>query len=79
MDRTEPLLLAATTAWIEIAMIIFMVVFVGIVVWVLLVRPGGFKNEARIPLEEDRVLTPRTTAPTGSPHAASSDDKETSP
>jgi len=49
-------------SWIEIALVIFFVVFLAIVIWVILARPGRFRKAARIPLEDDRVVTPRESA-----------------
>lgn len=50
---------SAGTGWFEIALIIFMVVFLAIVVWVLLTRGEYFRKASRIPLEDDKVVTPR--------------------
>lgn len=47
--------------FIEIALIIFFLVFVGITTWVLMVRKGGFNAQARIPLSDEPV-TPRDPA-----------------
>jgi cbb3-type cytochrome oxidase subunit 3 len=44
---------------IEVALIIFVVVFVGIVIWLVLARRGRFDDAARIPLDDD-VVTPRS-------------------
>jgi cbb3-type cytochrome oxidase subunit 3 len=52
------LILADGMLFVEIALVIFMVVFLGIVAWVLLSRPGKYRKAARIPLE-DSVVTPR--------------------
>jgi len=46
-------------AWFEIALVIFFVVFLAIVIWVIFARRGRFRDAARIPLEEDRVVTSR--------------------
>jgi len=51
--------LATGTVWIEIAMVIFMVVFLAIVAWVVLARPGAFRRVSRIPLHDEKVVTPR--------------------
>ena len=56
--RTEPVILAQGVVLIEIALLIFMVVFLAIVAWVVLARPGRFRKAANIPLEDD-VVTPR--------------------
>lgn len=62
---------ATGTGWFEIALLIFMVVFLAIVVWVLLTRGEYFRKASRIPLEDDKVVTPRkeSTSP-------DEDDKE---
>lgn len=48
-----------TTSWFEIALVIFMVVFLAIVVWVLAMRGEYFRKASRIPLEDERIVTPR--------------------
>jgi cbb3-type cytochrome oxidase subunit 3 len=53
---------------IEIALVVFVVVFLAIVLRVVLARRGRYDAASRIPLHEDRVLTPRDsgdTAPGG--------------
>jgi len=52
--------------WIEAALLIFFVVFVGIVLVVVFARRGKYDAAARIPLEED-VVTPRNGVPASSP------------
>ncbi len=47
------------TGWFEIALIIFMVVFLAITGWVLLTRGEYFRKASRIPLDDDKVVTPR--------------------
>ena len=46
-------------SWIELALIIFFVVFVAIVVRVMLARRGTYDQASRIPLDENHVVTPR--------------------
>ena len=55
---TELRMLATGTVFIEIALVIFMVVFMVILAWVVLSQPGKYRRAARIPLEDD-VVTPR--------------------
>ena len=65
MLATEPAptIPPAGLGWIEAAMVIFFVVFVGIVLVVVFARRGKYDDDARIPLE-DGVVTPRDGAPT---------------
>ena len=49
----QPTEAPASPIWLEVAMILFIVVFLAIVIWVLLARPGAFKRAARIPLDDD--------------------------
>jgi len=56
---TPPLLLASSLTFIEIALIIFVVVFLLIVVATLLGRSDRFDRAARIPLDDQTVETPR--------------------
>jgi len=49
------LALLADTTFIEIAMLIFMAVFVGIVIWVVAARRGTFSAASRIPLSDEPV------------------------
>ena len=55
-EAAEPATGAMT--YIEIALIIFVVVFLVIVVGVLLGRPSKYEEASRIPLDDD-VVTPR--------------------
>ena len=48
----------ASLTWIEIALVIFITVFVGVVVWVLCAKRGTFNKAARIPLEDNEIMTP---------------------
>ena len=59
MLATQPESSGGALPWIEIALVIFFVVFLAIVIWVIIARPGRFRKAARIPLEDDRVVTPR--------------------
>ena len=43
--------------YVEIAMVIFLTVFCGIALWVILARPGRFRDESRIPLDEKNSVT----------------------
>jgi hypothetical protein len=70
MPRIDGYVLAETATFIEIAMLIFIAIFVGIVLWVVFTRPGRFNDAARIPLEENRVVTPRETDRTAPSRAA---------
>jgi cbb3-type cytochrome oxidase subunit 3 len=45
--------------WIETALILFVIVFLAIVARTLLARRGRFDAASRIPLEDDRIMTPR--------------------
>ena len=47
---------------VEIALVIFFAVFVAVTAWVLLVRKGGFNDQARIPLQDEPV-NPRDPHP----------------
>ena len=49
----------AGLTFIEIALVIFFVVFLGIVTWLLLVGRGHFRREKQIPLRDDEIMTPR--------------------
>lgn len=58
IDTGAGLLLAASLTWIEIALLMFFTIFIGIVVWLAAARRGKFDEAARIPLDDD-VVTPR--------------------
>ena len=45
--------------WIEIALVIFITVFVGVVIWVMFAKRGAFNDAARIPLDDENVMTRR--------------------
>lgn len=45
--------------FIHIALFIFIAIFVGMLIWVLLAKRGAFNKVARIPLEDDKVVTLR--------------------
>jgi cbb3-type cytochrome oxidase subunit 3 len=49
----QPTDAAGSPIWLEVAMILFIVIFLAIVAWVLLARPGAFKRASRIPLDDD--------------------------
>ena len=49
----------ASLTWIEIALVIFITVFVGVVIWVMFAKRGAFNKAARIPLEDNDIMTPR--------------------
>ena len=49
----QPTETAVSPVWLEVAMILFIVIFLAIVVWVLLARPGAFRRASRIPLDDD--------------------------
>jgi len=59
-----PLLLASSLTFIEIALIIFVVVFLLIVVATMLGRSDRFDRAARIPLDDQTVETLRDTRDT---------------
>jgi cbb3-type cytochrome oxidase subunit 3 len=59
MPTLDGLVLADTRTAVIVAMIIFIAVFLAIVGWVIFARQGRFKDAAHIPLEDDRVVTPR--------------------
>jgi cbb3-type cytochrome oxidase subunit 3 len=44
---------AISPIWLEVAMILFIVIFLAIVTWVLLARPGAFRRTSRLPLDDD--------------------------
>lgn len=50
----------ASLTWIEIALVIFITVFVGVVIWVMFAKRGTFNKAARIPLDDYDVMTPRS-------------------
>lgn len=58
--------------FIHIALFIFIAIFVGMLIWVLLAKRGAFNKVARIPLEDDKVVTPR-----GEPGANQKTDERT--
>lgn len=58
MRPTDAGHLAVSTTWFEAALVIFIVVFLVVVGWTLLARPGAFDDVARIPLD-DEVVTPK--------------------
>lgn len=63
MLATQPA--AGSIAWIEAALLIFVVVFVAVTIGVLLRKRGQFDDAARIPLEDDDPVTPRSTGGQG--------------
>jgi hypothetical protein len=65
---------AVSMAWFEIALIIFMVVFVLIVVWTLMCRGGHFRSAAQIPLDDATIVSPRDFTNSTSHSAAHSED-----
>jgi cbb3-type cytochrome oxidase subunit 3 len=50
VQHPEP---AASPVWLEVAMIVFIVIFLAIVAWVLLARPGAFRRASRLPLDDE--------------------------
>lgn len=51
---------SAAMTIIEIMLIVFFVIFVGIIVWLFLFRRRkDYTRASQIPLEDDRVVTPR--------------------
>ncbi len=76
-DAHVMLMLGETTFWIEVAMMIFFVVFLGIVFYVLLARPGAFKKAAQIPLDDQAVMTPRQETASTDGTAKASDEPQT--
>jgi hypothetical protein len=67
MPMDDTLQLAQDTTFTEIALVIFVVVFLGIMIWVLFSRSDYFRSSARIPLDEDSIVTPRDPEPTNDP------------
>ncbi len=59
MLPTDVQILAVTTSWFEAALIIFFVVFVLIVLRAAFARPRAYHHAARIPLDDQGILTPR--------------------
>jgi hypothetical protein len=55
-EAAEP---AASTGWVEAALVIFFIVFVLIVLGLVFSRSSRWRKAAQIPLEDDRVVTPR--------------------
>ncbi|MCA9297343.1 MAG: cbb3-type cytochrome c oxidase subunit 3 [Phycisphaerales bacterium] len=56
----------ATLAFVEIALIIFFTVFIGVLLWVVLRRRGAFDHVARIPLDDDPPALHDNTPPSSS-------------
>lgn len=52
---TEPTAVPGETLFTEIALLIFIIVFIGIVVWVLVTRKETFDRAAEIPLRDEPV------------------------
>ena len=61
-------------AWFEIALIIFMVVFVLIAIWTLICRGSHFRRAAQIPLDDAVVVTPRHVNPSSTDRPSASED-----
>ena len=59
MSMSETLILAVSTTWFEVALVIFMTAFVGIVLLVTCSRSSYFRDAARIPLDDEAVATSR--------------------
>jgi hypothetical protein len=59
MRPTDALTLGVSPIWLEVAMIMFIVIFLGIVAWACLAKSSYFKRAARIPLHDDEIVTPR--------------------
>lgn len=51
----------SSLTWIEIALLIFVGVFLAMLMRVLLAKRGTFNRAARIPLEDDPVVTSHKT------------------
>ncbi|MDZ4830644.1 MAG: cbb3-type cytochrome c oxidase subunit 3 [Phycisphaerae bacterium] len=55
-------LLAETSFGAIASLLIFFAMFIGIVVWILVAgRSGRWARDARIPLDDDKPVTPRST------------------
>ena len=59
MSPTEQAEPAASTGYIEVALIIFFVVFLAIVAKVVFTKSSRYRDAAQIPLSDDEVVTPR--------------------
>ncbi len=55
--------LAATMAWLKIVgTLIFLAIFLGIVIWLLMSRSDKYSKTEQIPLHDDKVMEPRNSA-----------------
>ena len=54
-DAGATLLLADALSWIEVALILFFLIFVMIVLRVVLARRGKYDDHARIPLDDEEA------------------------
>jgi cbb3-type cytochrome oxidase subunit 3 len=59
MQPTDAPASGVSPLWLEIAMIMFIVIFLGIVAWACLAKSSYFRRAARIPLHDDEVVMPR--------------------
>ncbi|MCZ6837593.1 MAG: cbb3-type cytochrome c oxidase subunit 3 [Planctomycetota bacterium] len=59
MSTIEGLTPAIGTTFTQIALVIFVVVFLGIMAWVMFSRSDSFKSSARIPLDDEVIVSPR--------------------
>ncbi len=46
--------------FVEVAMFIFIAIFLGLLIWVIFARRGAFNRVKQIPLEDDKLVTPRS-------------------
>jgi cbb3-type cytochrome oxidase subunit 3 len=51
---------AGFTLYAEVALVIFFLVFVGILAYVLLRRKGAWEHERHLPLDDDAPVHPET-------------------
>lgn len=58
MSPTEHAEPAASTGFIQVALVIFVVVFLLIVAKLIFTRSSKYRDAARIPLDDDTVVTP---------------------
>jgi len=68
------MILAAGSLLSQVALIVAMSLFVGIIVWLWVTPRARWRNDAQIPLS-DEPIEPRDASTT--PHSPARDDKET--
>jgi cbb3-type cytochrome oxidase subunit 3 len=63
MNAMPFLLLALNAALLKtVATFTFVAIFLGVVIWLLMSRPGKYQKTKQIPLHDERVMEPREGA-----------------